>query len=174
MMAKPGHLATWMRGPLRAIRHLAHLSVRFLGSLSPRPPNPADEAWAEGYLTEAEIHLWRQLSNRDRRHCISVARRFAAPDRSRAELAGALLHDIGKIESDLGVLGRVSATIIGPRTNRQRIYHDHESRGVELLEQIGSDPVTVELVAGSGRFADALRSIDDAVLPQLPNRPMAR
>lgn len=88
-------------------------------------------------------------------------------------MAGALLHDIGKIESDLGVPGRVLATIVGPRTTRLRTYLEHESRGVELLEQVGSDPVTIDLVARRGASSEALRAVDDAVVAQRPSRPMA-
>jgi hypothetical protein len=173
MNGAAGNLRRWLRRLLQAVRYLLHLGARFLGSISPRPPSPADEVWADCHLSEAERHLWRQLGNRDRRHCISVARRFASPGRKRAEIAGALLHDIGKIESDLGIPGRIVATVIGPRTERLRTYLDHEQRGVELLKEVGSDPVTVQLVAGSGSSAEALRSADDAVVAQLLRKPIA-
>ena len=66
----------------------------------------------------SEIELWRRLSNADRRHAILVARRFLdrRPAADRAEVAGSLLHDVGKIEAGLGTFGRVVATIVGPRT----------------------------------------------------------
>jgi putative nucleotidyltransferase with HDIG domain len=136
---------------------LYHLAARFLTSLSPRPPAVADEVWAEDHLLPAEIALWRQLGNQDRRHSAAVARRFAAlrPEATRAELAGALLHDVGKIRCRLGTFGRTAATIVGPRTERFRAYHDHEAIGAELASEVGSDPATVELIAGHGpAFAD--------------------
>ena len=55
----------------------------------------------------------------------------------------------------------VMATVVGPRTERFRNYHDHEAIGVRLLEEAGSDPATVELVASSGPMAAALRAADD-------------
>ena len=70
-------------------------------------------------------------------------------------------HDIGKLDSDLGVTARVLATMIGPRGSRLTRYHDHVRLGVELLGSIGSDPVTVELVSGRGDRAEALADADD-------------
>lgn len=141
----------------------AHLVRRFVGSLSRRPPSAADEGWARGWLADGELALWQQMAVADRRHAVLVARRFVdrRPAATRAEMAGALLHDIGKIDAGLGTLARVVATVVGPRTDRFRRYHDHERIGAELLEAADSDPVTVALVRGSGdAFAD-LRAADD-------------
>lgn len=76
-------------------------------------------------------------------------------------MAGALLHDIGKLDSGLGTLGRVVATIAGPRTVRFRRYHDHEEIGAAMLADASSDVVTVELVRGAGPASDDLRAADD-------------
>ena len=84
-----------------------------------------------------------------------------APEASPAHIAGALLHDVGKVEADLGTLGRVMATVVGPRTERFRSYHDHEAIGVRLLEEAGSDPATIELAGSRGSLAAALRAADD-------------
>jgi hypothetical protein len=149
-----------------------HLARRFWRSLSRRPPAPADAAWGEAFLRPDELRLWRQLSNVDRRHALEVARSFHEvwPDASRAELAGALLHDIGKLDAQLGTVLRVLASVIGPRTDRLRRYHDHEAIGARWLQRDGSDPVTVALVDGSaaasddrrlGSAAAALRWADD-------------
>jgi len=129
-----------------------HLVGRFVRSLSSAPPSAADERWVDDTLTAAERALWIRLSNQDRRHSIAVARRFEERRASatRAELAGALLHDIGKVECGLGTLGRVAATVVGPRTHRFRLYHDHEAIGARLVADAGSDPVTVELVDERG------------------------
>jgi HD domain len=141
----------------------AHLARRFVASVSPRPPSATDEAWAETWLLRAEVELWRRMSNPDRRHAVEVARRFAArrPDATRAEMAGTLLHDVGKIESGLGTLTRVAATIVGPRTERFRAYHDHETIGARLASKAGSNPETVALIEGKGPAAADLRAADD-------------
>lgn len=142
---------------------LVHLTKRFAGSLSRTPPAPADEVWAKGFMAPWEIALWRRMSNADRRHAISVARRFVASrgDASGDEMVGALLHDVGKIESGLGTFGRVVATVVGPRTDRFRTYHDHEAIGATWLEDQGSSPATVELIRRQGPAAPALEQADD-------------
>ena len=143
---------------------LGHLARRFITSLSRREPPTADAAWAVSQMLEGERELWSRLPAADRRHAIVVARRFESMSTqpwSRDELAGALLHDVGKLESGLGTYGRVVATIVGPRTTRFRRYHDHERLGAELLEAAGSSLVTIDLVRGRGRGAPILREADD-------------
>ena len=107
--------------------------------------------------------MWHRFGPADQRHTIEVARRFEAlrPEATRAEMAGALLHDIGKLDSGLGTTMRVVATLVGPRTRRFRLYHDHERIGADWLAEAGSDAVTVALVRGEGPAADDLRAADD-------------
>lgn len=142
--------------------HPWHLVRRFFTSLPPTAPKVLEEVWADDHLLASERSLWVQLSNRDRRHSIAVARRFntARPEATRAEIAGALLHDVGKIECDLGTFGRVAATLVGPRTERFRAYHDHVEIGVRLVEDVGSDPATIELVAEAGPASPTLAECD--------------
>jgi hypothetical protein len=143
---------------------MRHLARRFVGSLSRREPEPADSAWAESLLLKGELRLWRRLGAPDRRHAIAVARRFerlGPAEWTRDEMAGALLHDIGKLEDDLGTLSRVLATVVGPRTARFRRYHDHERIGAEMLAAADSSMVTVDLVMGKGRAAKALAEADN-------------
>lgn len=153
-----------MSKPLHVLIKPHHLAARFFTSLSGRPPDVADEVWAEMHLTPGEIGLWRRMSNQDRRHSAKVARRFTAvrPGATRAEIAGALLHDVGKIECGLGTWGRVVASVVGARTERFRIYHEHEHIGALLAEQVGSDPATVELIDERGPAYADLQSCDRA------------
>jgi hypothetical protein len=141
-----------------------HLARRFFTSLSPAAPPTSDEEWAESWLTPTEIVHWRRLPNHDRRHCVQVGRNFVErrPDATRPEVAGALLHDIGKIEVGLSIPGRVAARLIGGRSTRLRRYLDHERIGAELLAATGSDPVTVDLVAERGDAWPDLRAADNS------------
>ena len=143
-----------------------HLVRRFRGAISTAPPSAADDAWAVRQLTATESALWWQMMHQDRRHSVMVARRFVerVPDAPRAAVAAALLHDVGKSESRLGVWARVATTIVGPRTSRWRSYHDHERVGVAMLREAASDPLTLALLDGSspdGRLVEALRAADD-------------
>ena len=126
--------------------HLLHLARRFFGALDPRGPAAADEAWVAGVLGDGEQVLWQRMSGPDRRHAVGVAR--AVP----AELAAAaLLHDVGKVESGLGTLARVPATLVGLLA-RERVaagegrvarYLRHDAIGAELLAAAGSEALTV-------------------------------
>ena len=141
-----------------------HLVARFVTSLSPAPPSVDDEVWVDRHLLPGERSLWVQLDNQDRRHSVAVARRFALrrPAATRAEIAGAILHDVGKIECGLGTFGRVAATVLGRRGPRFEAYHDHEEIGAELAAAAGSDPVTVDLIGERHPAYPVLRSCDHA------------
>ena len=141
-----------------------HLAARFFGSLSSRPPEAADEQWAVSQLLPGELELWQRMSNQDRRHSVTVARRFATarPQATRAEIAGALLHDVGKIECGLGTWGRVAATVFGLRGRGSTLYHDHERIGADLAAAAGSEPATVDLIAERGPAFATLHECDRA------------
>ena len=141
-----------------------HLAARFFTSLSSAPPDPADDAWAAEQLLAGERALWFAMTTPDRRHSVKVAQRFVAarPEATRAEIAGALLHDVGKLECGLGTWGRVVASVVGPRTDVFRRYHDHEHIGALMAAQAGSEPATVELIDERGPAYDTLHTCDRA------------
>lgn len=139
-----------------------HLVGRFVGSLRPGGPCPADEAWAEDHLVDGERELWWRMSGADRRHAAGVARRVErrlGAGAGRPVLAAALLHDVGKVVADLGPCGRVVATLAALVVGRSRVegwgrtatgsvgrmglYLRHPELGGDLLLRAGSDPLTV-------------------------------
>jgi len=144
---------------------LGHLTRRFVASLSRRPVPATDQVWVASWLGAGELDLWRAMPVADQRHSVEVARRFARrrPSALPPEMAGALLHDVGKTGTGLGTLGRVVGTIVGPRTTRLRAYHDHEAVGAEMAAAAGADPVTVELIQGRGAAGADLRAADDSI-----------
>jgi len=149
---------------MKLLNSVWHLAARFFTSLSSAPPSAENLHWVEARLSPAELAIWNQQSNQDRRHSAVVARRFVAlrVDATPAEVAGALLHDVGKIDCGLGTFGRVAGTIIGPHGRSFKAYHDHEAIGAKMAETAGSDPATVELIAGEGPAYDDLCSCDHA------------
>jgi hypothetical protein len=100
-----------------------HLAGRFFGALRPGGPSAADRAWVEAVLEPGEYTLWARQPGHDRRHSAEVARQVEAA------LAGgphaddprwpacALLHDIGKLASGLGIPARVLATLVDRATD---------------------------------------------------------
>ena len=149
-----------------------HLARRFLGSLRPGGPPEAERAWVEATLSEAEYALWRRMYGPDRRHSVQVAReveRRLGHEATPPVLAAALLHDVGKIDADLGTWGRVVATmsakVAGADTARLWIkskgftrkvglYLHHPEIGADLLEMAGSDPLTVAWAQDHHKPAD--------------------
>lgn len=148
-----------------ALPPVGHLVRRFARSLNRRPPSAADDRWAEAWLAAGPAALWASMPVADRRHSIEVARRFRQrrPEASHAEMAGALLHDVGKTVAGLGTAGRVLATVVGPRTPRLRRYHDHEAIGARLAATAGAHVVTVALIGGRGPAAADLQAADDSI-----------
>jgi hypothetical protein len=114
---------------------LAHLSGRFVRALSPRAPRADDLVWVEAVLTPDGFALFRRQPNHDQRHAIGVARDVQArlADTPYADdprwLSAALLHDIGKLDSGLGVYGRVVATVSGAVAGREHAEVWSESKG---------------------------------------------
>ena len=127
---------------------ILHLAKRFFGSLSRREPASADTAWAVAHLLPGEQALWASMSVADRRHAIGVGREVDAllgPAVTREVMAAAFLHDVGKVESNLGTVPRALATIINLRRGNSRFarYRRHDTIGAEMLTLAGSDALTV-------------------------------
>jgi hypothetical protein len=167
----------------------SHLVRRFFGSLRPGGPGPHAETWVKARLLPGEHALWCRMSGSDRRHAVGVAERVERAlghEATRAVLAAALLHDVGKIESGLGTYGRVVATVSGKVAGqematawrRQRgfarrvgLYLQHDRLGGDLLEMAGSDPLTVAWTREHhlpesewtvpANIAEALKAADD-------------
>lgn len=142
-----------------------HLAKRFIGSLTAAPLNPEEDLLIESVLSSEEKLLFRRLSKADARHAVTVLRRFdgAVPQAPLAARRAALLHDIGKVDADIGTFLRVAATIVGSHGQRFRAYHSHEERGIELLRGVGCDPSTLAYLRGEGdaHIVAALRNADE-------------
>jgi hypothetical protein len=135
-----------------------HLFRRFVRALWPGPPRRRDVEWVEGILDPGELALWRSLPNHDRRYTIRVARlveqHLAGTEYvgDQRWLAAALLHDVGKLDASLGVVGRSVATVMGAAAGPARVdrwahgggfrrrvawYLHHDERGAERIRAAG-------------------------------------
>jgi hypothetical protein len=170
----------------------AHLARRFFGALRPGGPSADDRAWVEAVLEPGELALWARQPGHDQRHSAGVARQVEA------ELAGgphagdtrwlacALLHDIGKLASGLGIPARVLATLVGRATDgavadweehrgllwgrlvklprlRRRIalYLRHPELGADMIQLAGG---RAEVAHWAGAHHDRAR-LDPMLLP---------
>lgn len=137
-----------------------HLTKRFFGSLRAKPLDSAELAWVRANLLDTEFALWDRFAVADKRHTHDVAKRveqLLGDKVERPVIAAALLHDIGKIETQLGTFERVMATLAGSTgtmtqkeswskedgwLGRAGRYLMHHETGAQMLEKAGSDPIT--------------------------------
>lgn len=148
------------------MRRIGHLTRRWRTSLDRSPITDVDLDFVRGVLTHDEFALWATMVLADRRHSIVVARRFVhlVPSADDAEIAAALLHDVGKSVAPLGTMERVVATLFGPvvRWRRWDAYRRHEEIGLDLCRRVPSRDRTLALLADpNDPLADALRRADD-------------
>jgi putative nucleotidyltransferase with HDIG domain len=127
---------------------LAHLVRRFFGVLGAAPLSPAEQAEAAALLRPAETGPFWGQPVADQRHALEAARIVAGLAPGRRDLArAALLHDVGKRHSRLGILGRSLASGLElvhlPSPGRLGRYLDHGPEGAAELEALGAEPIVV-------------------------------
>jgi HD domain len=159
----------------------SHLARRFVGTLRPGGPSGDDRAWVKAVLEPAEFALWARQPGHDQRHSTGVARQVEAalaggPHAGDTRwLACALLHDIGKLASGLGIAARVMATLVGRATGgavadweehrglRRRIalYLCHPELGADMIRLAGG---RAEVAHWAGAHHDRAR-LDPTLVP---------
>lgn len=136
--------------------HLSHLVRRFFGTLTARPLTPAEQQRAAGWLRDAEAGLFWRMPPADQRHALTSAETVAASRPDRVDLIrAALLHDVGKRHARLGVIGRVTASLLDltrlPAPGRLRTYLAHGPLGAAELAEAGAEEVVVAFAADHHR-----------------------
>lgn len=160
---------------------------------------PEDWRFVDAYLAPGERALFARMTRADQAHCVAVARAALllfdqeespeqrgeeAPEESRRVLvAAALLHDVGKSGTNLGLLARVAVVLVqawAPRWARAfeagdepsrgwawlgaarralkdalRAQREHAVRGAQMAAAAGSDPRVVALIRDHHRQAPA-------------------
>ena len=137
-----------------------HLAKRFFGALGRAPIDQDQVELVRATLLNSEFALWSAMMPIDKKHSIKVMNRFLKiyPQATATQVRASLLHDVGKLESNLGVFSRVLATIVGERGSRFAKYHAHEQIGAQMLRQAGSDEETWQLVSGEVSDSPNLRT----------------
>ena len=138
-----------------------HLAKRFFGALGRAPIGESQIELVQTTLLDSEFALWSAMMSIDKKHSIKVMSRFMQiyPQATAAQVRASLLHDVGKLESNLSVFERVLATIVGERGSRFAKYHAHEKIGAQMLRQAGSDEETWQLVAGEVSNSPQLQTV---------------
>lgn len=144
---------------------VVHLARRTWLSIVDSEVSDADLLRVREMLDDSEHALWLRMSPVDQRHSVRVVDRFIGllPDASRTERAAVLLHDVGKMVSQLGTTTRILATLGLLRTRRARDYRRHEAIGADLARDAGVSSLVIESMTGRGRreFREAFRLADE-------------
>jgi putative nucleotidyltransferase with HDIG domain len=154
----------------------SHLIGRFFDVLSAKPLTAEERSAVGAWLSQAEARLFFSQQPADQRHAFYAASVVTANrDEDAVTRRAALLHDIGKRYSRLGVIGRslVSLAIwLGvPLASRARLYRDHGELAASELAALGCEPLVVDFARH--HHGERPQSIDPATweLLQLADQP---
>lgn len=122
-----------------------HLIRRFFGFLRAEPLTPTEQRHVSELLADRLARAFFAQRIEDQRHAYDVQQKVADhPELTEA----ALLHDIGKIESGLGAIGRSLATMFHslglPMLRSWKTYVDHGRIGAERLQLLNAGAFAVE------------------------------
>jgi hypothetical protein len=124
-----------------------HLAQRFFEVLLAKPLTVEESDLVESWVDPALWVLFTAQQAADQRHGYNAALKVAGAGGSSELVVAALMHDVGKSRSRLGVLGRTWATVLmalgAPMSGRLSRYRDHGELGAMDLEQVGAPVVAV-------------------------------
>ncbi len=127
---------------------LGHLTGRFFDVLMARPLVSAERALVETWLTDELAEIFFDQPQYDQRHGYEAALVVLGSGLEDDALVAALMHDSGKRHSGLGILGRVTASLLIklrlPLTGRMKLYRDHGVGAAAELAALGAPPLAID------------------------------
>lgn len=119
-----------------------------------------DISIAEEYLNPRELQLFNRLPSYEKRHAIDTAvtlMGFNAGNKRDILIEAALLHDIGKLGSRVGLIKKSVLVLMNrffPQVSRRlarninmfNIYYNHNIIGARILKNINVDSEVIKLV----------------------------
>lgn len=118
---------------------------------------PEDQKFLEMYLNDHEIALFYRLRMGEQRHCLNIAYDCLSSEMSDPFLIkAALLHDVGKIHSNLTLVNKALVVLvlklhipekILPKFLKKALYYKmhHPTLGAKILEESGTEPPVIFL-----------------------------
>jgi hypothetical protein len=126
-----------------------HLVRRFFEVLFARPLTRAERAAVESWLGPEMSAPFFAQAPPDQRHGYLAALAVIARGREEPDVvAAALMHDVGKRHSGLGVLGRSLASVLIrlglPLSERMKNYRDHGIHAARELAELDAPPLAID------------------------------
>ncbi len=119
--------------------------------------SPEDRQFLKNHLSDQEIQLFYRLRIGEQRHCLNIAYDCLSIDKNNpALLKAALLHDVGKVKSNLTLINKALAVVseklnlpkkVMPKFLKKALYFKthHPKIGAEMLKEIGTETAVVLL-----------------------------
>jgi putative nucleotidyltransferase with HDIG domain len=128
---------------------LSHLARRFFDVLFARPLGAEERAEIERWLSPFTAQVFFSQADADQRHGYHAATVVAGAGVDEPQvIRAALLHDVGKRHSGLGVWGRTLASLLMllrlPLFRRARFYRDHGDIGARELEVLDCERLVID------------------------------
>ncbi|NBG87028.1 HD domain-containing protein [Isachenkonia alkalipeptolytica] len=118
---------------------------------------PEEQVFLKAYLTKGEALLFRRLRVGEQRHSLNIAYDcLKEAPKNRILIKAALLHDVGKINSNLTLVHKALVVVITklpipkrmlPKFLQKALYYkqQHPALGAELLNNVGTEASVVFL-----------------------------
>lgn len=128
---------------------LSHLTRRFFDVLLARPLTVDEQSAVGVWLARDLEQVFFEQQDADQRHAYEAALSVVASAHNAPEVvAAALLHDVGKRHSRLGIVGRTVASLLIlarlPLTERMKSYCDHGIIAAAELAELGAPSLAID------------------------------
>lgn len=127
---------------------LDHLVRRFFDVLSAKPLSESERLAVKSWLPSRFTEIFFEQDDHDQRHGYHAAQSVVTDGFDGEVVVAALMHDVGKRHSRLGILGRSLASLMIllhlPLTRRMAAYRDHGTVAADELELLDASSLVVD------------------------------
>lgn len=125
-----------------------HLTRRFFEVLTARGLSEEEMTLVVSTLDESLARVFFRQSDADQRHGYQAGMVVLELGGDSDEMVAALMHDVGKRHSALGIIGRSVASVLVklglPLTQRMIAYRDHGPAAAHELARLGAPQVAID------------------------------